>query len=86
MPIYAPVDSIAFEGFTYIEEGMTQYSVFFEVTCDVFYLYEHILKPVEKLKRAFKREPTEDDTRTYDVQQVIRQRFVHDRFETCGFR
>lgn len=68
-PIYAPIDSVALEGSTYIEEGMVQYSVFFQVTCDAFYLFDHIQKPVEKLKKSFSKEPSQD-TRTYPIGPV----------------
>jgi hypothetical protein len=66
VPIYAPTDSLAFEGANYMEEGMEQYSVFFQVTCDVFYLFDHIHKPVDKLKNEFTRRPTED-SRTFSI-------------------
>jgi len=69
VPIYAPTDSVAYEGANYMEEGMEQYSVFFQITCDVFYLFDHIHKPVDKLKSAFTREPAMD-TRTYSIGPV----------------
>jgi hypothetical protein len=69
VPIYAPTDSVANEGVNYMEEGLEQYSVFFQVTCDVFYMFDHIHKPVEKLKKEFTKKPTED-TRTSNIGPV----------------
>lgn len=60
VPIYAPVGSVAFEGANYMEEGLEQFSVFFQVNCDTFYLFDHIHKPVAKLKNEFTKKPTED--------------------------
>jgi hypothetical protein len=49
-----------------MEEEMEQYSVFFQLTCDVFYLFDHIHKPVDKLKNEFTRRPAED-SRTFSI-------------------
>jgi hypothetical protein len=68
-PVYAPTDSTAYEGAKYIEEGVVQYSVFFRIACDVFYLFDHIQKPVAKLENAFTQEP-KLDSRTYPVSPV----------------
>lgn len=63
VPVYAPVDSELYEGVFYEEEGMTQYSLFFNVGCEVFYIFDHIQEPVEKIKQAFT-EPPRKDSRT----------------------
>jgi len=69
VPVYAPIDSIATEGVYYTEEEMNQYSIFFDVSCEFFYLFDHIQEPVEKLKNAFQKPPSLD-TRTYSIGPV----------------
>ena len=59
VPVYAPVDSELYQGVYYLEEGQDQYSLFFEVSCEVFYLFDHIVKPVEAIKQAFPDPPVE---------------------------
>jgi hypothetical protein len=69
-PVYAPTDSVLYEGAYYQEEGMNQYSIFFQVSCEVFYIFDHIQEPVEKIKKAFKHQPKKD-TRTEQIDPPI---------------
>jgi len=52
-PIYAPIDSVLNAGTNYMEEDMEQFSLFFEVNCDLFYIMDHVLVPSEKVRQAF---------------------------------
>lgn len=60
VPVYAPTDSILYEGSFYIEEGMNQYSLFFQISCEYFYIFDHIQEPVEKIVEVFPNTPTYD--------------------------
>jgi len=51
--VRAPVDSALFRGVYVTEGGINQYALFFEVSCEVFYLLDHIVDPVGKIKDAF---------------------------------
>lgn len=70
VPVYAPVDSTLYQGSYYIEEGENQYSLFFDVSCEVFYLFDHIWEPVGKLRAALPSEPS-IDTRTTEVRNPV---------------
>lgn len=51
--VRTPVDSTLFRGVYVTEGGINQYALFFEVSCEVYYLLDHIVDPVEKIKDAF---------------------------------
>lgn len=53
MPIYAPVDGQLYEGIYVWEGGRGQYALFFNVSCEIFYLFDHVVDPVDKVARAF---------------------------------
>lgn len=53
VPVYAPTDSKLFMGVKVVEEGYEQYSLFFEVSCEVYYITDHIFEPVPKLAEPF---------------------------------
>jgi len=70
VPVYAPVDSALYQGSYYEEEGENQYSLFFDVSCEVFYLFDHIWEPVDKLRVVLPSEPS-TDTRTTEVRNPV---------------
>ena len=69
-PVYAPYDAYLYEGVFYTEEGMTQYSMFFQATCEVMYIFDHIQEPVDRIREAFPDEPR-IDTRTQPLRTPI---------------
>jgi len=69
-PIYAPIDSTLFTGVFYTEEGKTQYSLFFEASCEVFYITDHVHEVSDKIKSAFPGPPA-TTTQTKDLNTPI---------------
>lgn len=69
-PIYAPIDSKLTSGSFYIEEGIVQYLLFFEASCEVYYKFDHVQEPVDKVKTLFTGEAT-NDSRTSRFQNGI---------------
>lgn len=70
VPVYAPVDSDLYKGAFYTEEEMNQYSVFFNVSCEVYYMFDHIQEPVDKIKLALPQQPS-TTTQTSSVSPLI---------------
>jgi len=56
--VYAPIDSTLYQGVYYQEGGINQYSLFFEVSCEVYFLFDHIVDPPDKIKEAFPDTPS----------------------------
>jgi hypothetical protein len=69
-PIYAPIDSTLYTGAFYTEEGKTQYSLFFEASCEVFYITDHVHEVVDKIKTAFP-DPPSKTTQSTDLKNPI---------------
>lgn len=63
-PIYAPVDSKLTEGSAYIEEGIVQYLMFFDVSCEVYYKVDHVQELSDKAKTLFVNDNPTSDSRT----------------------
>lgn len=71
VPIYAPIDSTLFQGVYVTEQGINQYALFFEVTCEIFYLFDHVVSPPEKIKSAFPDTPkTSTETQSVDKVEI----------------
>lgn len=69
--IRAPIDSTLFRGVYVMEGGIDQYALFFRVSCEVYYLLDHVVDPVEKIKNVFPDTPshsTGDMTNTPKVE------------------
>ena len=58
--VYAPVDAKLYEGAFYNQGGEGLYIVYFEVSCEVRFLFDHITEPVEKIKDEFPDTPAAD--------------------------
>lgn len=69
-PVYAPTDSTLFAGAKYeashpdLEND--QYLLHFRVSCEVFYYYDHLIDPVEKIAKFFPEEP-QNHSRTKNI-------------------
>lgn len=60
VPVYAPTDSVLAHGAYYVEEDMNQYALLFEVSCDVYYIFDHILEAEDKIREVFPETPEND--------------------------
>jgi hypothetical protein len=69
VPVYAPIDSKLTEGSAYIEEGITQYLLFFEASCEVTYKFDHIHEPVDKVRVLFTNQAS-SDSRTNKLDNI----------------
>lgn len=61
-PVYAPSDSVLITGAkyteSYIDPNQVQYTLLFEVSCEVSYYYDHLINPPEKIAELFPNPPT----------------------------
>ncbi len=69
VPVYSPVNAKLYEGSFYAEGGEGLYSLFFEVSCEVRFMLDHIIEPVEKISKVFPEKPAAD-SRTNKVGPV----------------
>lgn len=53
VPVYAPVDMTLKNGAYYTEQGMTQYVLSFQVSCEVNIKLDHILNPIQTVRDVF---------------------------------
>ena len=63
VPVYAPVDSELVNGVYKNSRGAVDYDLHFQVSCEIWYLINHVTEPVDKIKKAFPSVP-QTDTRT----------------------
>lgn len=63
VPVYAPVDSELVNGVYKNARGALDYDLHFQVSCEIWYLINHVTEPVDKIKNAFPETP-QADTRT----------------------
>ena len=63
VPVYAPVDSELVNGVYKNARGALDYDLHFQVSCEIWYLINHLTNPVDKIKNAFPKTP-QTDTRT----------------------
>jgi hypothetical protein len=68
--VYVPADAVLYEGAFYKEEGKGQYSLFFRVSCEVTFMFDHILEPIDEIVAAFPKEPAAD-SRTKNPKEKI---------------
>ena len=61
--VYAPVDSELINGVYKNSRGALDYDLHFQVSCEIWYLINHVTEPVDKIKNAFPKTP-QTDTRT----------------------
>lgn len=60
VPVYAPVDGLLQDGSFYLEDNRGQYSLSFEVSCDVVFMVDHLSEVVPPIKRQFSDTPAMD--------------------------
>ena len=63
VPVYAPVDALMVNGVHYREGGLNQYSLLFRVSCEVTFVLDHFVDPIDSIKSLFPDSPS-NDTRT----------------------
>lgn len=63
VPVYAPVDSELVNGVYKNARGALDYDLHFQVSCEIWYLINHVTDPVDKIKNAFPKIP-QTDTKT----------------------
>lgn len=67
IPIYAPIDSDMVEAVYKTARGTTDFDVHMMVSCQVWYLVNHITDPVDKIRNAL---PTTPTTSTMDSPRI----------------
>lgn len=60
VPIYAPVDSELVNGVYKNARGALDYDLHFQVSCEIWYLINHVTEPVDKVKDLFPDTPQTD--------------------------
>ena len=65
VPVYAPVDTHLINGVHYQSDGLSQYSLYFRVSCEVMFILGHFVSPTDSIKSMFADTPSAD-TRTGD--------------------
>jgi len=53
VPMYAPADGKLFRGIYVNEGGIAQYGLFFNASCEIYYLFDHVVDPPEKIAAVF---------------------------------
>lgn len=71
VPLYAPADAQLIGGAHYSEQGINQYTLLFRVSCEVEFILDHFLEPIETIRSAFPATPKIEDTRTDFVAPVF---------------
>lgn len=70
VPVYAPVDSELIGGVYKNAKGALDYDLHFQVSCEIWYLINHVTEPVEKIRKVFPDLP-QTDTRDAPVLKEI---------------
>lgn len=60
VPVYAPVDAELVNGVYKSARGATDYDLHFQVSCEIWFLINHVTEPVEKIKVLFPEIPQTD--------------------------
>lgn len=60
VPVYAPVDSELVNGVYKNARGALDYDLHFQVSCEIWYLINHVTEPVDKVKDLFPDTPQTD--------------------------
>lgn len=60
VPVYAPVDSELVNGVYKDARGAIDYDLHFQVSCEIWYLINHITEPTDKVKALFPAVPQTD--------------------------
>lgn len=58
--VYAPVDSELVNGVYKNARGALDYDLHFQVSCEIWYLINHVTEPVDKIKKVFPTTPQTD--------------------------
>ena len=70
VPVYAPIDSTLYQGAYILEEGISQYALFLEISCEMYYIFDHIVDVRDDIKQAFPDTPTAE-TNTVSAKNKI---------------
>lgn len=72
--VYAPVDSELVSGVYKNARGAIDYDLHFQVSCEIWYLINHVTEPVDKIKNAFPKTPQTDTRTNAPLKEPIRVR------------
>ena len=72
VPVYAPVDSELVNGVYKDARGAIDYDLHFQVSCEIWYLINHVTEPVEKVKNLFPAIPQTDTRIGSPFKQTIK--------------
>jgi hypothetical protein len=71
VPIYAPVDMVLNNGAYYSEFGENNYTLRFDVSCEIIVKFDHIKEPIEEIVNNFSLEPKPDNSQDQGVVKPI---------------
>ena len=74
VPVYAPADGVMTDGVKYREDlggrgDIDQYAFTIIVSCEVFYFFDHVIDPPEKIAKAFPG-PAQTDTYSNGIESI----------------
>lgn len=72
VPVYAPVDSELVNGVYKNAKGALDYDLHFQVSCEIWYLINHVTDPVEKIKNVFPKTPQTDTKTNPPFKEVVK--------------
>lgn len=70
--VYAPVDSELVNGVYKNARGALDYDLHFQVSCEIWYLINHVTDPVDKIKNAFPKTPQTDTKENPPLKEAIK--------------
>ncbi len=70
VPLYAPADMTLASGAHYIEGGISQYLLYFQVSCEVGVKFDHVFFPIDAIRNVFPQDP-KSDTRTNPPSEAV---------------
>ncbi|MDX1535715.1 MAG: hypothetical protein R3346_03080 [Candidatus Spechtbacterales bacterium] len=70
-PIFAPADSALYSGVFYSENNKEQYLLFLRVSCEVFYVLDHIDEVEPYIRNKFSEEPRQSTESTVEFEKPV---------------
>ncbi len=70
IPVYAPTDSSLVSVGYYVQDGVNEYLLFFEVSCEVIYKLDHVRTVVDKIRAVAPPSPRADSRTEWISRQV----------------
>ncbi len=72
VPVYAPVDSELVGGVYKNARGAIDYDLHFQVSCEIWYLINHVTDPADQIRAAFPATPRTDTRDNGLLKQVVK--------------